>query len=59
MQEHFLGHFSSPGYNGFLIDVFVTFIDKTDPSDPIKRENYWRETLMTMEIYGLNNKDSV
>ena len=59
MQEHFLGHFSSPGYNGFLIDVFVTFIDKTDPSDPIKRENYCRETLMTMEIYGLNNKDSV
>ena len=58
MQEHFLRHFSSPGYNGFLIDVSITFIDKTDPSDLLKRENFWPETLMTMELYGLNNKDS-
>ena len=30
-----------------------------DPSDPLKRENFWRETLMTMAPYGLNIEDSV
>ena len=37
MQEHLFQHFSSQGYNGFLKDVSVTFLDKTDPSDPLKR----------------------
>ena len=44
MQKHLFRQFSSPGHNGFLSDVSVTFIDKTDPSDPLKHENYWRET---------------
>ena len=43
----------------FLNDVSVTFIDKTDPSDPLKRENFWREIRMTMAPYGLNIEDSV
>ena len=59
MQEHLFRHFSSPGHNGFLNDVSVTFIDKTDPSDPLDCENYWWETLMTMASYGLNIEDSV
>ena len=42
-----------------LNDVSVTFIDITDPSDPLKRENFWRETLRTMAPYGLNIEDSV
>ena len=45
MQEHLFGHFSSPGRNGFLNDVSITFIDKTDPSDPLKREDYRRRTI--------------
>ena len=40
-------------------DVSVTFIDKTDPLDPLKRENMWWETLMTMAPYGLNIEYSV
>ena len=48
MQEHLFRHFSSPGHHGFLNDVSVTFIDKTDPSDPLKREHFWRETLTTI-----------
>ena len=36
MQEHLFRHFSSPGHNGFLTDISVTFIGKTDPSDPLK-----------------------
>ena len=37
-----------------IVDVSVTFIDKTDPSDPLKREDYWRSTLKTMAPFGLN-----
>ena len=52
-------HFSSPGHNGFLNAVSVTFIDKTNPYDLLKPENLWRESLMTLAPYGLNIKDSV
>ena len=31
MQEHLFRHFSSPGHNGFLNDVSITFRDKMDP----------------------------
>ena len=40
MQEHLDGHFISPGHRGFLNDVWVTLIDKTDGSNPKKREDY-------------------
>ena len=56
MQEHSFRHFSSPGHNGFLSDVSVTFIDKTNPSDPLKRENYLRETLWLWRPMGLISK---
>ena len=58
MQEHLYRHFSSPGHRGFLNDVSVTLIDKTDGSDPKKREDYWMKTLKTMAPYGLNIVDS-
>ena len=38
MQEHLYRHLSSPGHMGFLNDVSVTLIDKTDGSNPKKRE---------------------
>ena len=59
MQEHFYKHFSSPDHNSFLEDTFITFIDKTDPSNPLQRENFWIETLKTMVPFGLNIEDSV
>ena len=59
MQEHLFRRFSSAGYNGVLNDVSVTFMDKTDLSDPLKGETFWRETLMTMAPYGLNIEKSV
>ena len=34
-------------------------IDKTDPSDPLRRKDYWRQTLKTMVLYGLNIEGSV
>ena len=54
----FFSHFSMAGHDGFLNDVSITFIDKTDPSDPLRRED-WRQTLKTMVPYGLNIEDSV
>ena len=44
MQQHLFNHFCSSGYYGFLEDISLFFIDKTDPSHPLKRENYWRST---------------
>ena len=57
MQQHIYEHFSSEGHCSFLDEVSITFIDKTDPKDPNKREHYWRHTLKTMAPDGLNIED--
>ena len=59
MQEHLCSHFSIAGHDGFLNDVSITFIDNIDPSDPLRRKDYWRQTLKTMVLYGINIEDSV
>ena len=43
----------------FLEDVSITFIDKTDPSEPLKCENYRKSVLKKMAPLGLNTQDSV
>ena len=40
MQRHLYEHFNLPDQSGFLNDVFVTLLHKTDPKDPTKREDY-------------------
>ena len=45
--------------HGFLNDVSITFSDKADPSDRLRREDYWKQTLKTMVSYGLNIENSV
>ena len=52
-------HFCIPGHARFLDDISITFIDKTDPSDPIKREGYWRRTLKSMAPFGLIIEKSI
>ena len=59
MQEHLFKHFNGEGQHGFLEDVSITFIYKTDPSEPLKRENYWQSVLKKMAPLGLNIEDSV
>ena len=59
MQQHLFNHFCTSGHWGFLEDVSLTFIGKTDPSDPLKREDYWRSALKTMAPFGLNTEESV
>ena len=54
MQPLIFEHFSSNDHNGFLEDCSITLIDKTDGSDPTRREEYWRRVLKTVTPYGLN-----
>ena len=41
MQEHIFEHFNNQAHTGFLENVSVTFIDKTDSQNLEERENYW------------------
>ena len=59
MQEHLYKHFESERRTEILDDISITLIDKTDGSDPTKRENYWMQTLKTFAPYGLNVEDSI
>ena len=42
MQPELFNHFYSEKHNGFLQDCHLTLIDKTDSSDFISGEEYWR-----------------
>ena len=57
-QEHLFRHFHSGEHTGFLGNVKITLIDKTDGQNPKKRENYWRRTFKTYAPFGLNVEDS-
>ena len=60
MQQHLFNyHFCSSGHFGFLENVLLTFIDKTNLSDPLKWEDYWRSTLKTMALFGFHIEESV
>ena len=59
MQKHLFDHFIEEGYPEFLEDVSVTFIDKTDHSESLNRENYWKSVLKTMPLLGLNIENSI
>ena len=58
MQKHLNDHYLFCNKD-FLNTVSVTFIDKTDPSNPLEREQYWRHILQTNTPYGLNVADNV
>ena len=59
MQQHLFNHFCTSGHAEFLNNVSIKFIDKTDPSDPLKREDYWRYMLKTMAPFRLDIEESV
>ena len=48
MQEHLYKHFWSEGDKGFLKEVSVPFIDKSDGKNPKKGERYRTRTLKTI-----------
>ena len=53
-QKFFQCRFLQLDHQGFLKDVEVWLIDKTQASDPTKREFYWMRTLRTLYPDGLN-----
>ena len=53
-----LSHFLQSDRQGFLIDMEVWLIDKTQASDPSKREFYWIGTLGTLYHDGHNIKSN-
>ena len=59
MQQHLFKHICTSGHSGFLYDVSIKFIDKTDPSNPCKWEDYWGRILKTMAPFGLNIEESI
>ena len=59
MQKHLYEHFDLPGHTSFSEDVKVTLIDKTDPRNPTKREDYWIYTLKTKAPMGLHMEDGL
>ena len=59
MQQNSHQHFCSSNHNCFISYVLVTFIDRTDQSDLLKSEDYWRRTLKTMAPFGLDIEESV
>ena len=54
-----LNHFCTSGHAGFLENISIAFIDKTDPSDRLKREDYCGHALKTIAPFGLNIEESV
>ena len=54
MQKHFHDHFLSEGHNGLINDVDIIFTDKTDPSDPTRKEEFWITKFKTLALFGLN-----
>ena len=57
-QAEFFAHFQSLEHNGFLKDTEITFIDKIDPSNTTRREDFWTDTLKICYLLELNNIDA-
>ena len=53
-QKFLQSHFLLRDHQGFLKDVEVRLIDKTQVSDPTKWEFYWMRTLRNLYPDGLN-----
>ena len=47
-QQHLYDHFMLEDHTQFVNDAVIIFIDKIDPTDPLKREQYWRHILETL-----------
>ena len=53
MQPELFEHFAADNHSCFLTDCSITLIDKTDGSDPTRREEYWRKVLKTAAPFFL------
>ena len=58
-QKFFQSHFLQPDHKGFIKDVEVRMIDKTQVSHPTKRKFYWMRILKTLYPDGLNIEGAI
>ena len=58
MQKYLHDHFLREDHDGLLNNVYIIFIDNTDPSNPERREEFWRTKLRTLAPLGLNVEES-
>ena len=56
-QAGLFAHFQIGGHSGFINDTEVRFIDKMEPSDPTRHEDFWIDTLKFHYLQGLHNID--
>ena len=59
MQDHLCKHFKSKRHSSIHDDVSVISVDKTNGSNPTKRETYSTRILKTITPYGLNVENGV
>ena len=55
-QEHLFRHFHSGEHTGFLENVKIMLIDKTDGQNPKKREDHRRKTFKTYAPFRPNGQ---
>ena len=55
----YIQHFLSEGHHGLVNDCEITLIDKTDSSDPTRREFFWIRLLKTYYPLGLNIEEEL
>ena len=58
MQQYLFEHFNSDGHHCFLDKISITLIDKTNPSEALKRENCLMKILKTTASSGLSVQES-
>ena len=58
-QNYFHQHFLSENHHGLLKDCQIKLIDKTDPSNPTRREFFWMQKLKTLAPLGPNVLEGV
>ena len=58
-QQHLYDYFMLENDTQFVNDVSMILIDKTDPTDLLKREQHWGHNLKTLVPYGVNVSESV
>ena len=53
-QSYFHQHFLNDRHNWLMNDCEIILIDKTDSSNPTRREFFWMRLLKTIALLGLN-----
>ena len=58
-QSFFHQQFLSEGHHGLVTNCEITLTDKTDSSDPTRREYFWIRLLKTYYRLGLNIEEKL